>query len=235
MAPHACTNDQACAPQGFCAPDDTAPRAWRMKTVQVRYAGSGVLAPPVCLSDSACKSPWSMCDPASGLCAACLADGDCLTSEHCSEGLCLPDVCQPGKAWCVASHARAVCSADGSAILELACDGAEVCEQGECLPVICTPEAKSCDGNAVRTCNLLGTAGSGPGLCAHRHLHRGLVRPLCNPARASAKPVCHGAACPLASVGAPDRVRLQRCVSTGIARRWSASRARRSATATLPS
>ncbi len=187
LAPVACSTDVACAGQGgFCDPDGhcaTCVVDGNCPNGQVCKAAECVPAPPSCLSDAACKVPWSKCDAASGLCAACLGDADCLTSEHCSEGLCLPDVCQPGEAWCVGSGGRAVCNADGSAILELACDGAKVCDQGACVPVVCSPGAKSCDGNAIRTCNEIGTAW-GPGqACATTEICNGGVceAKLCEP------------------------------------------------------
>ncbi|MDX9722491.1 MAG: VCBS repeat-containing protein [Myxococcota bacterium] len=107
----------------------------------------------------------------------CSSDAQCDSAQHCSQGHCVGNVCEPNAMSCDGNVA-VVCNPEGSAVARIDC-GAAVCADGvclcssdshcpsnqfcdlangNCLDDLCVQGAEFCSGRDRRQCNPNGTA-----------------------------------------------------------------------------
>lgn len=99
------------------------------------WLGGASVARADCKDDTECKAP-RICDAATCREPQCAADADCLGSQACSRGRCVPragacksDVDCPGDQLCVAS----VCQAEPGCKSDVDCPGDQLCTAGRCV------------------------------------------------------------------------------------------------------
>jgi hypothetical protein len=89
----------------------------------------------------------------------CVRDGECPSDRFCAAGVCVPDVCEQGKATCANDAAVSLCTAEGDREVQILCNTGESCTGAEgsarCSDWVCTPDEVHCDdaGLVVKKCS----------------------------------------------------------------------------------
>lgn len=100
-----------------------------------------------CAEDLDCSADEPTCDVGEGHCVMCLSDDGCIAAEHCANGTCRPDECNPGEIDCRVAGQLAECQANGGGwnVLQDCWE-----ENFECLEVdgtpMCVGEDETTDG-----------------------------------------------------------------------------------------
>lgn len=158
-----CSSDKACAAQGaVCDPQAGAcvECLTSADCAEGLACHANLCVPPAkaCSSSKECADLEQVCDKSSGTCAHCADAADCPENAWCYQALCVPDICKPGSSSCLGIDAAALCSADGSGIIEQACPNGQACEDDACQPTICKGGSLFCDAADVKKCSPRGTA-----------------------------------------------------------------------------
>ena len=150
-----CEADVDCSTTGQVCDTDAA------RCVDCRSArdcpGSFVCSGQMCVPPTACVSsvqcPGLTCNTATGVCAECVADVDCLESgTFCdSSSRCTPFACAPNGSRCVEAGGRETCDARGSTYVPNPCPVGQSCsgELAACMQQVCAPNAARCTVGSV--------------------------------------------------------------------------------------
>lgn len=127
-----------------------------------------------CSSDESCTGANTHCDTkaAEPYCAECVENADCAKSQHCSKGVCVANLCEPGVDQACISGGVATCKESGDGFGEpKACAANLPCTVVESRAA-CGVLAANCAGNTTRPCSAIpafsGTQvvdGNGADLC----------------------------------------------------------------------
>lgn len=114
-----------------------------------------------------CTSQEPICDAGTGQCAQCLDNDGCTPAEHCTNGTCRPDVCEPGRTACNDQGDGILsCRDDGSGFASgPACSGDTVCsETGNAAACVGDDSGTDSTGGASHadTAGCGGSPGDGP-------------------------------------------------------------------------
>ena len=122
--------------------------------------------------------PEVLCAPSSVTCLpdrhgtrACSEDGAAFDDTPCDNGTicvdipagnseCKPLVCTPNSFGCADVATASICDATGTHLTEIPCPVDLYCGGGVCYGKVCTPDSIACEGDAVVTCNDIGSTQS---------------------------------------------------------------------------
>lgn len=160
----------------FCTPN--APLCVENTVAHCNADGSGyVPGRTPCASTQTCIDGTCIphkCEPAKQFCSEgaillCSADGlssnkvtQCGVNQYCDgeTATCKQGICAPNKPECASTSSTHTCNATGSAWLPSTnCSGTQYCntDTGTCEERICEPNNVQCAGNALETCNSIGS------------------------------------------------------------------------------
>ena len=121
----------------------------------------------VCASidDIVCEAEGLQCDE--NTLVICARDGTSEDRFDCGDRRCIEvegdarcadPACAPNELGCIDDDTAFVCDGTGTIETPLPCSGDQYCESGVCREPVCEPDSEVCDGNAIASCDSLGSS-----------------------------------------------------------------------------